>query len=214
MMRRVHSPPQERLLGQYRVEMKRLPQFSKLGIEPLWIPGQGDVKGFCHDEVVRQYHDPRVPTDGGCRVAWMVQAWSYARAHRSRNPDAQDIITLGEVVEPEDNRDGFRDVNVFVGNRKGAPVGLVHVFVDMLVRQLPVAPVQMQVGFGPNRASHDTFPHDVHRVRTADDWYLAYEFVHPFRDGNGRSGKILHNWLLGTLDEPVLVRDYFGGGNP
>lgn len=36
----------------------------------------------------------------------------------------------------------------------------------------------------------------------------------PFADGNGRTGKILHNWLLGTLNDPVLVTDYFGGGNP
>ena len=58
------------------------------------------------------------------------------------------------------------------------------------------------------------FERDVLRIRTADDWYLAYEWIHPFCDGNGRTGKILHNWLLGTLDAPVLVPDYFGMGNP
>ena len=49
---------------------------------------------------------------------------------------------------------------------------------------------------------------------TADEFYLEFEMIHPFGDGNGRTGKVLHNWLLGTLDKPVLVTDYFGGGNP
>jgi fido (protein-threonine AMPylation protein) len=51
-------------------------------------------------------------------------------------------------------------------------------------------------------------------VDTVDEWYLAFEWIHPFRDGNGRTGKVLHNWLNGTLDDPVLVSDYFGAGNP
>lgn len=45
-------------------------------------------------------------------------------------------------------------------------------------------------------------------------WLRVNPSIHPFYDGNGRTGKILHNWLLGTLDDPVLVYDYFGGGNP
>lgn len=47
-----------------------------------------------------------------------------------------------------------------------------------------------------------------------DEFYVEFEKIHPFVDGNGRTGKILHNWLLGTLGDPVLIKDYFGGGNP
>ena len=49
---------------------------------------------------------------------------------------------------------------------------------------------------------------------TADDAYLEFQRIHPFVDGNGRVGKILHNWLNDTLHDPILVKDYFGGGNP
>ena len=207
-------------LKDYRMRMRLSPQFRRFGLDPVWRPGEGDIEGFIHDEVVRQWHDPRVEHDGGIRVKWMTQAWEYAQARyiTTPNPFAHDIRTLGQTVEPKVNPDGFRPYAVFIGNREGAPWGAVPMMVDALVEQLPVAPEQYNVGWSldvVNRAIPDTFLLDyVRRIRTADDWYLAYEWVHPFGDGNGRSGKILHNWILGTLDEPVLVDDYFGGGNP
>jgi fido (protein-threonine AMPylation protein) len=35
------------------------------------------------------------------------------------------------------------------------------------------------------------------------EWFRRYEDIHPWRDGNGRTGSILHNWLCSTLDEPI-----------
>jgi hypothetical protein len=51
-------------------------------------------------------------------------------------------------------------------------------------------------------------------VYTLDGWYVMYENIHPWQDGNGRSGKVLYNWIHGTLLDPVLVDDYFGHGVP
>jgi Fic family protein len=39
-----------------------------------------------------------------------------------------------------------------------------------------------------------------------DAAYVEFEMIHPFADGNGRTGKILFNWLNGTLDEPILPK--------
>lgn len=60
----------------------------------------------------------------------------------------------------------------------------------------------------------DRFGELVNQLESPDAWYLCFEAIHPFADGNGRTGKILHNWLKGTLHKPVLVEDFFGGGNP
>lgn len=206
-----------KLENSYQVRMyTSCPQFRYFGIDPVWEPGTGDIEGFCTDEVVRQGHDPRVRDDGGNRVKWMLNAWAYAQAIEPlHDPELQDIINLGSCVEEKVNAGGFRRVDVYIGNRMGVSPDWLHEYTNRLVEMLPVAPEAYLVGVDkPGAAFEETFKTDVRRVRTADDWYLMYEGIHPFADGNGRSGKILNNWLLGTLDDPELVHDYFGGGNP
>lgn len=213
----------------YLIQMKNCRQFNYFGIIPQWQPGEGDVDGFIHDEVVRQFHDPRVHDDGGVRVTWMTAAWHHAqRLSQFEKPTATMIESLGRLVEPKVNADGFRKYDVYIGNGKGAPPQLVPRLVTELAGLAPAAaprtgregvhPAQYRALWQYAVLSPDdilaSFVEFASYVKTADDWYLAYEAIHPFGDGNGRTGKILHNWLLGTLAEPVLVADYFGGGNP
>lgn len=202
----------------YIQRMENSRQFTSFNIDPQWVPGVKDIKGFVHDEVVRQGHDPRIRTDGGVRVEWMLAAWEYAqRAATEGGPTINDILAMGTLVEPHHNSAiGFRTMNVYIGDSMGAHPAKLKEFVPVLLTQVNVEPVQERIGPHPDeyRSNWDKFEELVQQIKTADDWYLAYEAIHPFADGNGRTGKILHNWLMHTLDDPVLVADYFEGGNP
>lgn len=37
------------------------------------------------------------------------------------------------------------------------------------------------------------------------DWHIRYEAIHPFFDGNGRSGRHIMNWQRVCNDLPILV---------
>jgi hypothetical protein len=44
--------------------------------------------------------------------------------------------------------------------------------------------------------------------------YRDFELCHSFSDGNGRTGKVLQCYILGVLDAPVMLVDYFCGTAP
>jgi hypothetical protein len=211
-------------IEEYRERMRSSPQFARFGLEPLWLPGTKDIAGFVHDEVIRQWHDPRIKSDGGDRIGWMLNAWQYASNHGAPVgrregvlPDSTDIILLGKQVEPRENLRGFRTGNVYIGNGKGAPPAYVPDLIAELVTVVTNVKPEWELR-GPHpddyRANWGRFSQLVQEITTVTDWYAAYEAVHPFGDGNGRTGKILSNWLAGSLYDPVLVPDLWNSGNP
>jgi hypothetical protein len=205
---------------EYRVRMRQnCRPFSFFGITPVWRPGEGDVDGFIHDEVVRQFHDTRLEDDGGKRIRFMTRAWQYAQeTAESRLPTVDDVLQLGAMIEPSYNSvrgvPEFRHENVYIGDRLGVYPPFIRDTMRVLMdRASAVVPGPAWRGY-VNRFVIEAFTGQAEEIETVDQFYVAFEWIHPFRDGNGRTGKILHNWLSGTLDDPVLVSDYFGGGNP
>lgn len=225
-------------LAAYLQAMERCRQFTLINIQPVWAPATGDVDGFIQDEVVRQFHDPRKDGDGGVRIRGMKSAWWYARKQSEGGvlPTMDDILALGVYIEPTVNSStAFRYQNVYIGDNTGAPPGLINEMMTHLLIATPNVDRTLTGRDGPHANEYrDLWKNmregysrlDRHKVLlrkfaeltkeivTPDDWYMCYEAIHPFGDGNGRSGKVLHNWLLNSLDQPILIDDYFGGGNP
>ena len=147
------------------------------------------VVRFCTDEVERQRAEPPA-------VCWMLEAWLDAiRAYERTEPFTirlgPDLLTLArwaKLIEPEKNRDGFRSYMVRVGSQSCPHPAEVPTLMAQFHAEIP--------------------------ARTPEENYLAFETIHPFGDGNGRTGKILYNWLKQSLFRPQMPPNFFGCSNP
>jgi hypothetical protein len=110
------------------------------------------------------------------RVADMVDAWAYAHRRRNRRPAFRDVAELGALIEPVTNAGGLRRGWVRVGYDVKCDPADVPRLLDLLCS-----------------AVDELEP---------DQWYIEFEEVHPFTDGNGRTGSVLWNWMRGTLERP------------
>jgi hypothetical protein len=127
---------------------------------------------------------------GALSVAHMVNAWRYAHRRRHRGPRWNDVLMLGVAVEPLKNFAGLRTVGVRVDFDLKLDPQLVPDALRALLEAAPDSP-----------SEHECV-----------EWFRRSEDIHPFVDGNGRTGSILYNWLRGSLAEPVyppnLWRDH------
>lgn len=120
---------------------------------------------------------------GEMSVAWMVEGWRRAHRLRFQLIKLRDVLELGRLVEPRYNFNGLREVDVRVGSDTKTPWEHVPGDLDELLLSQPAA----------GKATEEE----------ATEWFRQYEEIHPWRDGNGRTGSILYNWLRGSLPEPI-----------
>jgi hypothetical protein len=144
-----------------------------------------NVIDYISEEVTRQGHNVTVK-DGLERVGWMLDAWCSVLPRADVVfIDLTTIEELGKRVERVKNREGWRRCGVRVGSRICPPFYEVPVLLERLL--------------------------SVRDGMTPIEFYKEFEMIHPFVDGNGRTGKILLNWMNGTLLDPIFPpADIFG----
>ena len=164
---------------------------------------------FCAEECERQQSGEKSVYD-------MINAWEYATFYSSMycpphtaDPEpvadhlAPPIEDIGILVEPIANKNGFRMIPIGVGNayewHEKADWQEVPRLLELLLDSYNT---------GILEPSHPL-------AKTSEDqFYYEFENIHPFRDGNGRTGKILYNYLSGTLENPKMPPNFWGFSNP
>ena len=118
---------------------------------------------------------------GEMSVGWMFDAWietiNEQALTNQQKPTVGFIKDLAKIVEPVKNANGFRTLPVII-NETVIPVTDFESNLSSLLE---------------NGWFHEN----------AEQFYFAFEKLHPFIDGNGRMGNILYNLLNGTIYNPA-----------
>ena len=136
-----------------------------------------EIIRYCVEEVRRQ-------RDTDAHIIHMVRAWAYAIEKFDTAPKITPrlIARLGTLVSPLKNPNGFRQCQVVIGEQSTPSWQEVPRLIGVLCAPATLSSLSPQ------------------------QLYVEFEQIHPFRDGNGRVGKILLCWKAGELDDPFSVK--------
>lgn len=157
----------------------------------------------------------RLQLSGELSVGWLVNGFLYAQDIVSKDgymdrygkicrdiiqPTVADVLNLGKLIEPNDNAMGFRTCGVQIGQE------LKLDWEDIPRQMVNLMEAVRDGAFEPRSIGNGL---STTRNNGANSFFKAYEEIHPFRDGNGRTGAVLFNWLNGTLYKPVWPDNCF-----
>lgn len=153
------------------------PQFNEYGeLMPANTPGQ-----LMYDNTVNSFE--------------LIQNLAHQSFYEGIAKDIHRCLTTGIAWFENNNASGiYRKENVSVDGRPCPS----YMFVDFLIRERWFNKISEQISnYDGTRAN---------ALEIAWNAHHAFEYIHPFIDGNGRTGRLLLNYILLMLkQEPVVV---------
>lgn len=120
--------------------------------------------------------DDSAESISGFKIAYII---AYTAVYKAWEVDIDLILMLGKLTKPDRNSKGFRKTPVVFSNGKsGAPYSEIERMLNNLLQAKGII--------------------------TPLEFYVEFEKIHPFEDGNGRVGALLYNIFNGTIFDPVL----------
>lgn len=135
---------------------------------------------FCAKECERQQ-------SGELSVYNMIRAFDYAISQKHKNPTKEFIVGLGKLIEPQ-KITGFRKIPVTI-NSVAIPYQNIERSLDNLLEAFNIDDASLQI--------------------SPKEFYVEFEKIHPFVDGNGRVGVILYNIYGEDILNPVIPPNAF-----
>lgn len=121
-------------------------------------------------------------------------AWEYLIEQDKIDPSvilkAHKILMLHQPLKP-DEKGYFRQIPVWVGGREGMDHKQIRLKVAEWCKK---ANLMVEFPGSGGRIEQDI-----------NDHHVAYEYIHPFVDGNGRTGRLFLNWQRVKIGLPILV---------
>lgn len=132
----------------------------------------------------------------GDSLAQAIFAWEYIIGETELTPKAilktHKILMLHQKLMP-DKKGYFRKVPVWVDSREGLDWEIIPV----AIKQWCLSVTDLIVN-GQNESK-------IYLERMINEQHIKYEKIHPFIDGNGRTGRIFLNWTRVKLTLPILI---------
>lgn len=112
-------------------------------------------------------------------------AWDYIKTQKEMSPSRikkmHRLLMAGKVEKKYLGH--YRDCDVFIGGRIAAPFVYTRNLIQEWVKD----------------ANNPHTPQEI-------VWsHIRYEYIHPFIDGNGRTGRMLMNWQRMRNDLPIMT---------
>jgi Fic family protein len=130
-----------------------------------------------------------------------IRAWNYLS--RFTKLTFNNILETHEILmrtrDCDDSWKGrFRTGPVWIGGREG----INHWKIKPALEEL-IGTINETIVEGNTKKINEIDLADMIR-----DQHIAYEYIHPFFDGNGRTGRIFYNWTRKQVGLPIDIIKY------